>query len=54
MDLILYNPKSKNSHGNIQTHKLIKAYKTAKKPFRLKSILKIDDIPLYLDNHENY
>jgi len=51
MDLILYNPKSKNSHGNIQTHKLVKKYKKAKTPFRLKSILKIDDITSYLDDH---
>lgn len=48
MDLILYNPKSKNSHGNIQTHKLVKHYKKTKTPFRLKSILKIDDIKGYL------
>jgi len=54
MDLILYNPKSKNSHGNIQTHKLIKAYKKAEKPFRLKSILKIDDLATFLNNHEQY
>lgn len=54
MDLILYNPKSKNSHGNIQTHKLIKKYKKEGKPFRLKSILKIDDINIYLDDHSNF
>ena len=53
MDLILYNPKSKNSHGNIQTHRLVKKYKKAKKPFRLKSILKIEDITSYLDDHPN-
>ncbi|QMS84901.1 diacylglycerol/lipid kinase family protein [Candidatus Xianfuyuplasma coldseepsis] len=54
MDLILYNPKSKNSRGNIQTHKLIKAYKKANKPFRLKSILKIDDVTSYLDEHTHF
>jgi len=54
MDLILYNPKSKNSHGHIQTHRLIKAYKKANKPFRLKSILKIEDIPSFLDNHDHF
>lgn len=50
MDLILYNPKSKNSRGNVQTHKLVKAYKKAKRPFRLKSILKIEDMHIYLEN----
>lgn len=54
MDLILYNPKSKNSRGNIQTHKLVKAYKKAKHPFRLKSILKIDDMKTYLDQQESF
>ena len=49
MDLILYNPLSKNSKSNVQTHKLVRQYKTNKIPFRLKSILKIDDIKLYLD-----
>ncbi len=50
MDLILYNPLSKNSKSNVQTHKLVRQYKTNKIPFRLKSILKIDDIKEYLDN----
>ncbi len=50
MDLILYNPLSKNSKSNVQTHKLVRQYKTNKVPFRLKSILKIDDIKTYLDN----
>jgi len=49
MDLILYNPLSKNSKSNVQTHKLVRQYKTNKIPFRLKSILKIDDIKSYLD-----
>lgn len=53
MDLILYNPKSKNSRGNVQTHKLVKAYKKSGKPFRLKSILKIDDITSYLTDREH-
>ncbi len=50
MDLILYNPLSKNSKSNIQTHKLVRQYKKNKTPFRLKSILKIDDIKKYLNN----
>lgn len=50
MDLILYNPKSKNSRGNVQTHKLIKYYKKNNIPFRLKSILKISDIKEYLES----
>ena len=50
MDLILYNPLSKNSKSNVQTHKLVRKYKMNKTPFRLKSILKIDDIKEYLDN----
>ena len=54
MDLILYNPISKNSHGNVQTHKLIKYYKKHSIPFRLKSILKIDDIKAYLDAREEF
>ena len=48
MDLILYNPKSKNSKGNVQTHKLVRYYKKHKIPFRLKSILKIDDMKTYV------
>jgi diacylglycerol kinase family enzyme len=50
MDLILYNPLSKNSKSNIQTHKLIKHYKKNNIPFRLKSILKIDDLKNYLED----
>ena len=50
MDLILYNPLSKNSKSNIQTHKLVQEYKKSNIPFRLKSILKIDDIRLYLED----
>ena len=53
MDLILYNPKSKNSRSNIQTHKLVKQYKLDKKPFRLKSILKIHDIRQYLEDRKH-
>ena len=41
MDLILYNPLSKNNKGNVQTHKLIREYKKNNIPFRLKSIVKI-------------
>jgi diacylglycerol kinase family enzyme len=54
MDLILYNPKSKNSRANVQTHRLIKKYKKEKKPFRLKSIIKVDDIASYLDDRKHY
>lgn len=54
MDLILYNPKSKNSRANVQTHRLIKQYKKQKRPFRLKSILKIEDIATYLDDRKHY
>ncbi len=48
MDLILYNPLSKNAKSNIQTHKLVRYYKKNRIPFRLKSILKITDIEDYL------
>lgn len=54
MDLILYNPKSKNSKANIQTHKLIKKYRLEKKPFRLKSILKINDTKKYLEENKHF
>ena len=54
MDLILYNPKSKNSKANVQTHKLVRTYKKEGKPFRLKSILKIHDIKEYLDKRQHY
>lgn len=54
MDLILYNPKSKNSRGNVQTHKLIKKYRKNNKSFRLKSILKIENLGLYLNNNNKY
>lgn len=53
MDLILYNPLSKNSKSNIQTHKLIKHYKMNNIPFRLKSILKIEDIVVYLEDKKH-
>lgn len=49
VDLILYNPLSKNSKSNIQTHKLVRHYKKHNIPFRLKSIIKIDDIEAYLE-----
>lgn len=52
MDLILYNPLSKNSKSNIHTHKLVKAYKKKGIPFRIKSILKIDDIVSYLQSKD--
>lgn len=53
MDLILYNPKSKNSRSNVQTHKLIRHYKKTRQPFRLKSLLKIDDIKDYLKGKDH-
>lgn len=53
MDLILYNPKSKNTKGNIQTHKLIRHYKKKGIPFRLKSVLKIKDIKTYLEGKDH-
>ena len=53
MDLILYNPQSKNTKGNIQTHKLIRHYKKKGIPFRLKSVLKIKDIETYLEGKDH-
>ncbi|MFK5882775.1 MAG: diacylglycerol kinase family protein [Candidatus Izemoplasma sp.] len=53
MYLILYNPLSKNNKGNINTHKLIKEFKTKNIPFRIKSIIKIDDLELYLSGKEH-
>lgn len=53
MDLILYNPKSKNTKSNIQTHKLIRHYKKKGVPFRLKSVLKIKDIEAYLEGKDH-
>lgn len=50
MDLILYNPLSKNSKSNIQTNKLVRHYKKNNIPFRLKSIVKIKDIETYLES----
>ena len=49
MDLIIYNPLSKNAKSNVYTHKLVKKYKKQGIPFRLRSILKIDDIRKYLE-----
>lgn len=54
MDLILYNPLSKNAKSNIQTHKLVQYYKKNKIPFRLKSILKINDIKEYLEEKSHF
>lgn len=54
MDLILYNPKSKNSKASVQTHKLVKKYKKEGIPFRLKSILKIDDLKEYLSSRKDF
>ena len=49
MDVIIYNPLSKNAKSNVYTHKLVKKYKKNGVPFRLRSILKIEDIRLYLE-----
>lgn len=54
MDLILYNPKSNNSHGNVQTNKLIKKYKKSNTPFRLKSILKVKDLKAYIEANTHF
>lgn len=53
MDLILYNPLSKNNKGNVQTHKLIRQYKKKNIPFRLKSIVKIDDMKEFLEKKQD-
>ena len=53
MDLILYNPLSKNNKGNVQTHKLIRHYKKNNIPFRLKSIVKIADMKEYLEKKQD-
>ncbi|MCF7926224.1 MAG: hypothetical protein K9L74_01435 [Candidatus Izimaplasma sp.] len=50
MDLILYNPKSKNSRGNIETHRLIRKYRKKNQPFRLKSVLKVEDLKKFLND----
>lgn len=54
MDLILYNPKSRSSKGNVQTHKLIQKYKRDGIPFRLKSILKVKDLSKFIKNNPQY
>lgn len=54
MDLILYNPLSKNNKGNVQTHKLIREYKKNNIPFRLKSIVKIADMKDFLEKKKHF
>ena len=54
MDLILYNPLSKNNKGNVQTHKLVRYYKKNNIPFRLKSIVKISDMKAFLEEKQQY
>jgi diacylglycerol kinase family enzyme len=54
MDLLLYNPLSKNNKGNITTHKLVRYYKKNNIPFRLKSIIKIDDTVKFLDEKDHF
>lgn len=54
MDLILYNPLSKNNKGNVQTHKLVRYYKKNNIPFRLKSIVKISDMKIFLEEKQQF
>lgn len=54
MDLILYNPLSKNNKGNVLTHKLVRYYKKNNIPFRLKSIVKIADMKDFLENKQEF
>lgn len=54
MYLVLYNPLSKNSKSNIKTHKLVMKLKKENIPFRLKSIVKIDDLEAYLVGKEHF
>jgi len=54
MDLLLYNPLSKNNKSNITTHKLVQYYKKNNLPFRLKSIVKIDDKVKFLEEKDNF
>jgi len=54
MDLILYNPLSKNNKSNVQTHKLVRYYKKNNIPFRLKSVIKINDIKDYLEKKQQF
>ena len=54
MDLILYNPLSKNNKGNVQTHKLVRYYKKNNIPFRLKSIVKIADMKEFLEKKQQF
>ena len=54
MDLILYNPLSKNNKGNIQTHKLVRYYKKNNISFRLKSIVKIADMKEFLEKKQEF
>ncbi len=54
MDLILYNPMSKSAKSNTYTNRFIKKYKKNQKPFRLKSVLKINDISEFFKSHPDY
>ena len=54
MDLILYNPLSKNNKGNVQTHKLVRYYKKNNIPFRLKSIVKIANMKEFLEKKQEF
>ncbi len=50
MTIILYNPLSKNRKSKRATKKLVDYYKKHKLPFRVKSLLKIQDLEDYLTN----
>lgn len=54
MDLLLYNPLSKNNKSNITTHKLVQYYKKNNLPFRLKSIVKIEDKVKFLEEKDTF
>lgn len=54
MDLLLYNPLSKNNKSNITTHKLVRYYKKNNLAFRLKSIVKIEDTVQYLKAKDQF
>ena len=53
MVIILHNPLSKNKKSKRATKKLVDHYKAHKTPFRLKSVLKIDDVNEYLTKRQD-
>lgn len=52
MVIILHNPLSKNRKSKRATKKLVDYYKANQTPFRLKSVLKIDDLNAYLSSRK--